>query len=155
MSRRALSPVVGIVVMLAVSLLLAAVGGASLLEVAAPEEPASPVSLSLEVDAETNRLSLTHEGGPTLDVREIDLRVTIDGRPLFHQPPVPFAGARGFAGAPTGPFNSVTDPEWSAGESTSLRLANTNVPRLEPGSSVEIAVFEGDHQIVAVTATAS
>lgn len=154
MTRRALTPVLGVVVLLAVTLVLAAVGGASLLDLASLDEPARPVSLSASADGETNRISLTHVAGPPLDVRDLEIKVTIDGRPLFHQPPVPFTGARGFAGAPTGPFNAAADPEWSAGESASVRLAGTNRPSLDPGARVTVVVFESGNRLVVVETTA-
>lgn len=154
MSRRALTPVIGIVVLLAATLLLAAVGGASLFDLASLDEPPRQVSISVRANADANRISLTHEAGPPLDVRDLDVKVAIDGRPLFHQPPVPFAGARGFAGAPSGPFNAAADPEWSAGESASVRLAGTNRPELDPDESVTVTVFENGHRLTEVETTA-
>lgn len=155
MPRRALSPVLGVVVLLAVTLVLAAAGGASLLDLASLDEPPQPASMSVRADADTDRITLIHEAGPPLDVRDLDVKVVIDGRPLFHQPPVPFTGARGFAGAPTGPFNSAADPEWSAGESASVRLAGTNRPQLEPGARVTVVVFESGTRLGTVETTAT
>lgn len=154
MSRRALTPVIGIVVLLAVTLLVAGAAGASLFDLASLDEPPRQVSISVRADADADRIALTHEAGPPLDVRDLDVKVVIDGRPLFHQPPVPFAGARGFAGAPSGPFNAASDPEWSAGESASFRLAGTNRPELTADASVTVTVFENDHRLTEVTATA-
>lgn len=154
MTRRALSPILGTVLLLVVTLVVAGAVGASLLDLASLEEPQRPVSLSASADAATNRITLTHRAGPPLDVRDLEVKVVIDGRPLFHQPPVPFAGARGFAGAPTGPFNAAADPGWTAGESASIRLAGTNRPDLEPGASVTVTVFENGDQLLEVETTA-
>lgn len=154
MSRRALTPVIGIVVLLAVTLLLAAAGGASLFDLASLDEPPRQVSLSVRADADANRIALTHVAGPPLDVRDLDVKVVIDGRPLFHQPPVPFTGARGFTGAPSGPFNAASDLEWSAGESASFRLAGTNRPELDPDERVTVTIFENGHRMTEVETTA-
>lgn len=154
MTDRALTPVVGIALMLGVTILLAAAAGASLIDVASLDEPPQHASISVRADAETSRITLTHEAGPALDVRDLTIKVEIDGRPLFHQPPVPFVGARGFRGAPTGPFNPATDPEWRGGESASFQLAGTNRPELDVGDSVVLTIFEGDYQLLEVTGTA-
>lgn len=154
MSRRALTPVIGIVVLLAVTLVMAGAAGVSLFDLASLDEPPRQVSLSASADSETNRITLTHEAGPPLDVRDLDVKVVIDGRPLFHQPPVPFTGARGFAGAPSGPFNAASDLEWSAGESASFRLAGTNRPELDPDESVSVTVFENGHRLTEVETSA-
>ena len=108
MTRRALSPVIGPVLLLVVTLPVAGAASASLLNMASLEEPSQPVSLSASADSETNTITLVHEAGPPLDVRDLKIKVVIDDRALFHQPPIPFVGARGFAGAPTGPFNTAT-----------------------------------------------
>lgn len=154
MTRRALSPVIGTVLVLVVTLLVAGAAGASLLDMASLEEPPEPVSLSASAESETNTITLVHEAGPPLDVRDLDIKIVIDGRPLFHQPPIPFVGARGFAGAPSGPFNAAADPAWTAGESASVRLADTNRPLLDDGESVSVVVFEGDHKLLEVETTA-
>lgn len=147
MTRRALSPVLGTVLLLVVTLVVAGAVGASLLDLASLEEPQRPVSLSASADAASNRITLVHEAGPPLDVRDLEVKVVIDGRPLFHQPPVPFVGARGFAGAPTGPFNAAADPKWSAGESGSFRIAETNVPLIMSNSTIKLRIYRGPNQI--------
>jgi hypothetical protein len=53
---------------------------------------------------------------------------------------VPFFAARGFRGGPTGPFNSRSPDEWSAGERAGFRIASTNDPRVTQGSRVEVSV---------------
>ena len=154
MTDRALSPVIGTVLLLAVTLLVAGAASASLLGMASLDEPVQPISLSASADAESDTITLVHEAGPPLDVRDLEIKVVIDDRPLFHQPPVPFVGARGFAGAPSGPFNTATDPEWTAGEAASVRIADTNRPVLDDGSMVSVVVFEGENRLTEVETTA-
>jgi hypothetical protein len=110
------------------------------------------VALSLRIDGDT--VALTHEAGPTLRFGTLRLVVAVDGRPLRHQPPVPFFAARGFRGGPTGPFNVASDGNWSAGETGSFRLASTNGPRIASGSVVAVDVYVDDRRVSRVRGTA-
>jgi flagellin-like protein len=150
---RALSPVVGTVTLIAVVVLAATAVGA----LVTVETPAtSPVAqFSVTADAGTDRIALTHEGGDTVAVSALSVSVTVDGRPLAHQPPVPFFAARGFESGPTGPFNSASDDDWSAGERATVSLASTNSPRLAPGASVEVRLSTDRGVVAAVETTAT
>ena len=97
-------------------------------------------ALELEADGDRNELAFEHVGGDDLDVRDLDVRVTIDDEPLDHQPPVPFVGTPGFRGSPSGPFNAESAPTWRAGERATLRLAGTNEPRFEVGDVVRVTI---------------
>lgn len=121
-----------------------AVGG-----VALGVHPAAPpvAALDLAVDPATDRITLVHRGGDRLDVREIDLSVRVDSRPLRRQPPVPFFAVRGFRAGPTGPFNVRADPAWTPGERASLRLAATNTPLPHSGSRVTVVVTAGGRTV--------
>lgn len=138
------------VVALAVAVVVAAATAGVGIEML-PEEPAA-AALSLSVSG--RELSVTHRGGPALDVREIRLRVSVDGTPLAHQPPVPFFAAAGFRGGPTGPFNPATDPRWTPGERAGLRIASTNRPVPGAGSRVTVRLYAGDRLVASATAQA-
>ena len=138
---------VGVTVLLVVVLTVAVTGFA-------PTEPAEPVVIEASADAATGRVSLEHVSGPPLDVRQVTVRVEIDGEPLVHQPPVPFNGATGFNGAPSGPFNQGADPAWVLGESASFVVASTNDPPLVPGAEVVVTVTR-DGRLVARASTAA
>lgn len=140
---RALSPVVGSVLMLAVTVGLAAMIGVAVLDTTTTD-PAPQAHLSASVDPATDRITVTHHGGDSLDVRDLRVRVTVDGQPLAHQPPVPFFAAEGFASGPTGPFNSASGDYWSAGETAGFELAGTNAPLIDAGDTVEIAFYRAD-----------
>lgn len=139
---RGLSPVVGVVVLVALAVLLSASIG-----VMAPtlgSEPPPSATLTTTVDADTGRIAITHRGGETLTVSELEVLVEIDGNELHHQPPVPFFSARGFVSGPTGPFNSASDDAWRAGETAAVRIAGTNEPGLSRDVSVTVRlVIEG------------
>lgn len=138
---------VGVTVLLVVVLTVAVTGFA-------PTEPAEAVVIEASADAATGRVSLDHVSGPPLDVRQVTIRVEIDGEPLVHQPPVPFFSASGFYSGPTGPFNSAADPAWTVGETASFEIAHSNHPPLVPGVEVSVTVSR-DGRLVARASTAA
>jgi FlaG/FlaF family flagellin (archaellin) len=152
-SARATAPVVAVAVLVALSVVLAGAVAAGLGGLAPPEPPPQ-AALDLSVDADADRLAVTHLGGDSLDARRLRVTVAVDGTPLDHQPPVPFFAATGFRAGPTGPFNSGADPRWTPGETASLRLASTNDPLLSTGARVRVAVYAGGHLVARVVATA-
>ena len=139
MPDRATSPVLGIVLLLAVTAALAGVVGSVALGTSTPSAAPRAV-VDLRVDAGADRLTFVHRGGDALDVGDLTVRIRIGGTPLDAQPPVPFFSASGFQPGPTGPFNSATDRRWEVGETASLRLAGTNDPTIAPGSTVSVTL---------------
>lgn len=134
---RAVAPLVGTLAVVAITVVLAAAVTSATLGVPTGIEGPPPLAVSLTATAD-GRLALVHEAGPPLDVREIDVRIAVDGTPLERQPPVPFFSAAGFASGPTGPFNPASDPIWAGGERATLRIASTNEPDLVVGATVTV-----------------
>lgn len=151
---RATSPVVAVAVLLAITVAGVAGVGAATLEMAPPDERTSS-SVGLSVDASANRLTLIHRGGSTIHASNASVRVTVGGRPLAHQPPVPYFAAAGFRGAPTGPFNSGADPRWTPGERTTIEVASTNAPAIESGDVVTVRIDLAEGHRVRARATAA
>jgi FlaG/FlaF family flagellin (archaellin) len=150
---RALTPVVGVVLLAAVAVVAAgAVGTLALTE---PPDAPPQATFSLSVDADTGRVALTHEGGDTLDVSALDVTVSVGGTELTHQPPVPFFAARGFRGGPTGPFNAASDGSWGAGGIAAVRLAGTNEPSLSAGDTVTVVLSTESAVLARLEATAT
>ncbi|MFB6070320.1 MAG: type IV pilin [Halanaeroarchaeum sp.] len=149
---RAVSPVVGTVLLVLVTLLVVAVAGSSVLGMT-EDVPATraPAALSVEADG-GGRIAVTHDGGAPIDLASASVRVTVDGDPLAVQPPVPFFSTAGFEPGPTGPFNSASDPRWSVGETGSFTVAGTNDPDLTVGSTVVVEVIE-DERVIASAET--
>lgn len=150
---RALSPVLGVVLLVGITVAVAATVGA-----VATVDPGGTVPaahLTLSVDAESGRVALTHEGGETLDVSALSVTVAVDGEALDHQPPVPFFAAAGFESGPTGPFNVASGDDWSAGETAGFRLASTNDPQLPEGAHVEVTVATERGTVAELEATAT
>lgn len=144
--ERAVSPVVGVTLLLAVTFLLGATVLASL--PAAPSDAAATTTATFDLCVTADgRLRLVHAGGDTVDVRELSVRVRVDGQSLSHQPPVPFFAAPGFRAGPTGPFNVAGDPRWGAGEAAAVRTASTNAPALSVGDRVRVALFLDDRPL--------
>lgn len=150
MSRRGSAPAVGVVLLTLVTVVLA--GTVAAVGVPVTPDPSPAVALSVGVDGDA--VTLRHRGGATLDARDLRVVVAVNGTRLRHQPPVPFFAATGFRGGPTGPFNAAADPEWTAGESASLRVASTNDPPLGPGARVRVAVYAGGRRVASLDAVA-
>ena len=148
---RAVSPALGAVLLVGVTVAAAAVFGTVLFgQAAALSGP--PPTATFDLTAEGDRISIDHTGGDAVDVRALRIEVAVDGDPLTHQPPVPFFAARGFHGGPDGPFNPETDSEWVVGETASFRVAGTNEPVLEPGSQLSVKLYHGDQRFAALSA---
>lgn len=141
---RAISPVLGVVLLTALTVLAAAAVFAAV--VVAPPDPAPVATFGAEADA-TGEIRVTHRGGDAVAPGDLRVRVRVDGEPLAEQPPVPFFAAPGFESGPTGPFNSATAGEWRAGRTASLRVADTNEPTLSRGATVELRLYAGDDRI--------
>ena len=150
---RGISPVVGTVLVVAITVTLAAVLAASVAGIGTPDS-APTAAFSASADAETDRVTVTHEGGDAVVPAALSVDITVDGEPLATQPPVPFFAAAGFRSGPTGPFNSATDDPWTAGETASLRLASTNSPLLDAGDTVEVTLTYDRATLATVEATA-
>jgi FlaG/FlaF family flagellin (archaellin) len=133
-----MSPVVGVAVLAFLTVLLSVTVMTAVPSLSA--EPQPTARLTLSAADSTDRITLTHRQGTSLDVTELNLTVRVDGTPLSHQPPVPFFAAEGFEGGPTGPFNTASPNDWRAGETAGFRVATTNDPQLEPGATVSVTV---------------
>lgn len=146
---RAISPVVAVPILVGIVLVLAAAVGTIALGVSLPAAE-RPVALSVTATADTGRVAVVHEGGPPIDVREVTVRVAVDGTPLVEQPPVPFFAAPGFRSGPTGAFNPSADPVLAVGERASFRIAGTNSPTLVAGATLALRLYRGGTRIAAV-----
>lgn len=145
---RAISPVIGTLLIASITVVLAAilvttVGTAAIggpMSTTGAGDTASFTRISADASAD-GEVRLTHEGGDSIDVRDVRVKLSIAGTPLDYQPPVPFFSTRGFEPGPTGPFNSAATPEWSAGQTTSVTISETNAPDPEPGAELTIELY--------------
>ncbi|ELY65461.1 type IV pilin N-terminal domain-containing protein [Natronococcus jeotgali] len=151
--ERGIAPVLGVVLLIAVAVALATVvavatGGLS------PGPARGPVAFDLAADGDEGTITLEHVAGDPVEVDELSVTIAVDGEPLAHQPPVPFAGATGFDQAPSGPFNSASDSTWTAGERATLSVAGTNEPTIGSGDAVSVTLAVGGRQVAALETTA-
>ncbi|WP_458207306.1 type IV pilin [Haladaptatus sp. NG-SE-30] len=154
MSNRALSPIVGTVLLVVVTLVSAGTIGTVAMDSPSLREPKQAV-IDVSADADADRLTFVHRAGDSLSVETLVIHIRVNGTPLEHQPPVPFFSASGFRPGPTGPFNSATNEMWSTGETASVELAGTNEPLLEPGNRIVVRISADGNPVAEVTTTAS
>ena len=152
-STRGSSVLLGSVLLVGLVVVVAAGVGAAAFDVAdSSPSPTRPTALSLSVSGDT--LSLVHEGGAPLDVDSLVVRISVDGAPLAHQPPVPFFSAAGYDPGPTGAFNSASDGVFEPGERARLSLAATNAPHFDPGDRVTVRIHRADTTVATASVRA-
>lgn len=153
MSERAVAPVVGVALLVAVTVVLASAVGAGVV-LQFPGAPPDPTAASFDAEADaTGEIRVVHTGGDAIDPDALRLAVRVDGVPLTSQPPIPFFSARGFESGPTGVFNSATHGEWRAGQAASLGGADSNEPALSEGATVELRIYADDVRVAVLDVT--
>jgi len=90
------------------------------------ESPGPTASFELAADGNDSSITIEHVAGDAIDVEALSVTIAVDGTELDTQPPIPFVGAKGFDGAPDGPFNAKSDSTWTAGERAGVSIANNN-----------------------------
>ena len=150
--QRGVIPVVGVVVLLAITVLLAATAGILLSTPAS--EPPPTASFELSADGQSDEIELIHLGGDTIDLTAVSLRISVDGKRLEKQPPIPFFSATGYESGPTGPFNRASPNQWAAGETATLTVASTNEPEVSPGDTVRVQLYTDTGTVADLTVTA-
>jgi hypothetical protein len=144
---------VAAVLLIAVTV-VAAAGVAAFLP-SLPDAGPPPEHRRVAADATTDgTIRLTLLSGPAVDTGALNVRVTVAGDPLRHQPPVPFFSATGFRPGPTGAFNVAHDGPWRVAETVSFRVAGTNHPRLSTGDTVRIEFRVRGHLVAVEETTA-
>jgi FlaG/FlaF family flagellin (archaellin) len=144
-----MAPVAGV---LLIAITVALAGGVAAAALDGPTATVPP-SAVLSLSATDDRVSIAHRGGDPIDVSAATVRVSVDGEPLDHQPPLPFFSARGFHPGPTGAFNSAGDDTLRVGETATFRVAGTNDPTLEPGRTVAVRVAVDGRPVASLETT--
>ena len=125
---RGVSPVIGVILMVAITVILAAVIGAFVLGLGDQASQTTPQA-SIDFDfQDTENVTVTHEGGDTLDASEITIEFDDDG------------------------VDSVEGSEWadndeiSAGDSADVAAIENSNESLdaESGSTVRVIFVSGD-----------
>ena len=76
--ERAVSPVIGVILMVAITVILAAVIGAFVLGIGGDQEQTPQATLSIEPGADDSDIDIRHRGGQTLESSEITVRLSTD-----------------------------------------------------------------------------
>jgi flagellin-like protein len=140
-SRRAVSPVVGVVLIVAVTVVLAGVVGAFAIGIG---DSGNAPEAAITAERDGNEINLTHHSGDPLDVTELTVRIFVDGEPLEKQPDVPAYGSTGFNDL-SGAFHVWGTQPWKAGETAGLEIAGNNAPQPSDGSQVTVKIYaEGE-----------
>lgn len=89
----AVSPVIGVILMVAITVILAAVIAAFVFGMGPPEQaPQASLRASAANDADgDNYIKLEHQGGDIVFMSETNTRITVDGTPLASYPGTEFA----------------------------------------------------------------
>ena len=151
---RAVTRSIGIVLLVSLTVCLATIvavsaGAWSL------ESQGQTATFELSADGDRATIAITHIAGDAIDVEALSVTIAVNGTELTAQPPVPFVGARGFDGAPDGPFNAKSDSTWTAGERAGVSIAGTNRPTLTAGDSVTVTLAVDDRQVATLETTAT
>jgi FlaG/FlaF family flagellin (archaellin) len=151
MPDRAAAPALGAVLLVALAVVTAA-GVGALVAVEPPEETTSAAFTASA--APDGTVSVTHRGGDAVDPDRLRVRISVDGRRLADQPPVPFFAAEGFVSGPTGPFNRGYAGRWTAGETAAVRVAATNRPAVRSGATVTVRLYVDGRRLAVLETTA-
>lgn len=151
---RAISPVFGTLMLAMITVAIAAilvttVGTAALggpVDPSGASDPTTFTRVSAQATAD-GEVVLTHDGGDSIDVRELEVAISVDGTPLAEQPPVPFFSTTGFEPGPTGPFNSASDPEWRVGQTASVTISESNEPLPAAGDDLTVELYQNERKI--------
>ncbi|ELY53617.1 type IV pilin N-terminal domain-containing protein [Natronolimnohabitans innermongolicus] len=153
---RAISPVIGAIALLAIVVATAATVAVGLGYVGdSLVDPGPNAAFDLEADADRSTLAIEHVAGDDIDVESLAVYIAVDGERLEHQPPVPFVGAEGFNGTPSGAFNPETDSEWRVGETVRLQVAENNDPEIRAGETVSVTLAVDDSVVAELEETAN
>ena len=76
--ERAVSPVIGVILMVAITVILAAVIGAFVLGIGGETDAAPQASLSLAEESDEDKFSIEHRGGDRIDFNDITIIVSAD-----------------------------------------------------------------------------
>ena len=124
--ERAVSPVIGVILMVAITVILAAVIATFVLDLGGDQEQAPQASFSFEKSGDV--VTIRHDGGDTIPIAEISIEGTGGSVSAFSPTPVS-AGSTGSIGDGTTPASGTIRVVWNSADSdASAVLASYEVP---------------------------
>lgn len=149
MSQRGVAPVVGVAIILVMTLLL--VGAVYALVPTSPPTDTPRTTFEGTFAVDDRSITLTHTGGDTVSLQELNIRITVDDEALTHQPPdLPYYNPEGFDGFASGPLNPSTPDQWEPGEVATIWLDENNAPLPGPEAVVTVEFFVDGRPIAAI-----
>ena len=131
---RAVSPVIGVILMVAITVILAAVIGTFVLGLGDQVESAPQASFNFDYDSsDGGEVEIRHRGGDTIDTSNVDVRVNGETVPTEGDDFV-------FSGSGDS-FDDETDGTFSAGNSVTVQGNN-----FERDDRVDLVFTSGDRQ---------
>lgn len=152
MSSRAIAPVLGVVLLVALSAVCAGVIVIVVSDVVDMRE-VPRVTFEGTLNASSNEITLTHTGGDDVSVEPLEMRITVDDEPLRYQPDIPFASQTGFSTGPSGPLHAWATGTWSPSTSSSLSLSDSNEPLPDHDSTVVVSITYDNQPLADITLT--
>jgi len=143
-SDRGVSPVVGAVLLVAITVALAALAGTLFLDLGDSSSPAPSVSLALEPAESAGATTLVHEQGAVLDGGQVELRGVVDANALAGRE---LAAGESVTVNPTGDTVSIVwfEPEGDASYVIAeLDVPDTVGPSAKSGGPDALADLGGD-----------
>jgi flagellin-like protein len=143
-SDRAVSPVIGVILMVAITVILAAVIGTFVLGLGDSLSNTSPqAQLSLSADAANDEIEFSHSGGDTLQSDRTRIVVTFNSTQSLTLEPA--SGTNGsISVGDTATLNTSSDPAAFDGSSgwAGVFNANNGQQGISPGQAIEIQVID-------------
>lgn len=122
--ERAVSPVIGVILMVAITVILAAVIATFVLDLGGDQQQAPQASFNFEKSG--NEVIITHAGGDTIPATELSIEGT-GGSVSGFTPAPAAAGSTASIGDATTPASGTIRVVWSSGDQSSV-LATFEVP---------------------------
>ena len=134
---RAVSPVIGVILMVAITVILAAVIGSFVLSIGGQQEAAPQVSLSLAENSNDNKFDIQHRGGDRLQYEDID--IVVDGTTYTYDPDDGSGNTYG--------VEDSSDDELTAAETEAVVLDPSNGGP-DSGAVVSVAVVHAPSETI-------
>lgn len=147
-SDRAVSPVIGVILMVAITVILAAVVGTFVLDMGATVGDTAPrASLSVTADASNDVVNVSHQGGDPLNSGDTRVTISNDSESVTYEP----AGSDTFIVGEEIGFSVNTDPPsttWALSDADS-----SNRFALVSGNQYEVQIVDLQSQRVVFLTT--
>ena len=127
---RAVSPVIGVILMVAITVILAAVIGTFVLGLGDSVESAPQASFNFDYDDTNEKVTIRHRGGDNIDASKLEVRV--NGQSIADDGDVSYDGSK------------LSDQYSSFNAGNEVTIQDTN--DYDSGDNVDVVYISGDKQ---------